>query len=223
MAIVLRQEIHVANLTRSSVELTAMDCGIDESLDPAADLMWYLRIMAHTARLTNYAYGGEARSIDAWDAHSRYLEDWDRAKPSTMNPINGDLLQTSINSASFPTIYYVNDCAIAGRQYLEVCRILLLANNPRTPTLGLGRRSHIIMQEEAIRRSVRTICGIWLSNQGSWHGRVPAGLAIGMTGELFTDPGETARLLDIVTQAETHVVWPCLRLKQALRVLWGLH
>ncbi|KAF9875548.1 hypothetical protein CkaCkLH20_06929 [Colletotrichum karsti] len=220
MTIVLRQEILVANMVKRPVELLGRDCDIDDGLGSATDVMWAHRMTAHAARVTNYAYGSEPRTLDAWDLLWRYLEDWDSAKPIAFEPLNETSTESHVGS--FPALYYLSDCAVSGRQYLEICKIILLAHDPRTPSLGLGRLSYLRAQEEKIRNAVRTICGIWLSNQEYVPARVLAGLAIGMTGELFTEVNETSRLLEILLEAERHVGWPCLKVSPGLRRFWGL-
>ncbi|RTE68573.1 hypothetical protein BHE90_017049 [Fusarium euwallaceae] len=220
MAIVLRQEIYVANMTKRPVELNGHDCGLDDSLDAAPDVNWMLRIMSHTARITNYAYGSESRNETIWDQYWAYLEEWERKKPLSFRPLNDGNSLGERGGSIFPDIYYLNDCAIAARQYLETCKIILLANDPRLPALGIGRRKYIELQEERMRNGVRTICGIWLSNQLCVSARSLAGLAIAMTGELFMDPCETKQLLEIIIEAERHVAWPELKAGSQLKDFW---
>lgn len=220
MAIVLRQEISVANMTKRPVELSGHDCGIDDSFDAASDVTWMLRIMSHTARITSYVYGSEGRSEALWDRHWAYLEEWERQKPRSFRPLNGENAPGEKSGLIFPNLYYFNDSAIAGRQYLEICKIILLANDPRLPALGVGRSKYITLQEESMRNGVRIICGISLSNQQSVPARFLAGLAIAMTGELFTDPSETEQLLKIIVDAERHVAWPELKAGLDLRDFW---
>ncbi|KAJ3952727.1 hypothetical protein N0V92_010830 [Colletotrichum tropicale] len=223
MAIVLRQEIFVANMIKRPVELLGEDCGIDGGLGPASDVTWAHRMTAHAARVTNFAYSNERRTTDLWDHLWGYLNSWDQAKPSSFEPLN-DIHSIGLKNraSTFPAIYYMHDCAVSGRQYLEICKIILLAHDPRTPSLGLGRASYVKAQEEKIRESVRIICGIWMSNEEHVPARVLVGLAIGIAGELFTDPDETRQLYKIVLEAERHVGWPCLKVSPSLQAFWGL-
>ncbi|KAI8292951.1 hypothetical protein K4K59_006033 [Colletotrichum sp. SAR11_240] len=160
---------------------------------------------------------------DLWDHLLGYLDSWDQAKPSSFEPLN-ELHSIGLKdrASTFPDIYYIHDCAVSGRQYLEICKIILLAHDPRTPSLGLGRASYVKAQEEKIRESVRIICGIWMSNEEHVPARVLVGLAIGIAGELFTDPDETRQLYNIVLEAERHVGWPCLKVSPSLQAFWGL-
>lgn len=241
MAIVLRQEIHIANVTKRPVELMGDDCGIDDTLEPASDAMWVYRIMLHTAKCTNFAYGNEPRTETLWDHLWQYLDDWEDAKPPSFcplnhtggeNPVEGSISsspsmsQQAGRTGRFPILYYVYDRSVASRQYMEICRILLVAHDPRAPSLGLGRAKYIRDQEDKIRQAVRTVCGIWLSNPEYTPARALAGLAIGMAGELFTNALETTQLLEIITEAESHVGWPCLKISPRLKSFWemeGVH
>ncbi|KAK2732145.1 arca-like protein [Colletotrichum kahawae] len=224
MTIVLRQEIFVANMVKRPVELLGEDCGIDGGLGLASDVIWAHRMTAHAARVTNFAYGNEPRTTDIRDHLWGYLDSWDQAKPSSFEPLNEfDGLAPEDQASTFPAIYYIHDCAVSGRQYLEICKIILLAHDPRTPSLGLGRASYVRAQEEKIRQSVRTVCGIWMSNEEYVPARVLVGLAIGIAGELFTNPAETRQLCKIVLEAERHVGWPCLKVSPSLQAFWGLN
>lgn len=235
MIIALRQEIHIANLTKRSVELTGQDCGIEDSLEPASDVIWVCRMMSHTAKVTNYAYGDGPRTEARWDQLWQYLEEWDQRKPPSFDSLNRS---GGVNDGSnsferpaaagvtdsdtpFPEVYYAYDCPIAGQQYSEICRIILLAHDPRTPGLGPGRTDCKRLQEERIRKAVRSVCGIWVSNPEYAPARALAGLAIGMAGELFTNTPEMMRLLDIIGEAESHIGWPCLKVSTRLRLFWA--
>ncbi|KAI0437713.1 hypothetical protein F4803DRAFT_131724 [Xylaria telfairii] len=234
MAVALRQEIYIANRVKRPIELDGRNCGIDESLTPAPDFMWTFRIMSHAARVTNYAYDIDSRSQTLWNQLWVYLEEWDRERPSSFNPLNQVNTESSLDTLSsennnlsadgtriFPIIYYLSDCPVAGNQYLQLCKILLLAHDPRTPCLGLGRTRLIQVQEEKIRQAVRVVSGISLSNPEYMVARILAGLVIGMACELFKDASETTRLLEIVSKAEMHLGWPGLKVSPQLQELWG--
>ncbi|KAI1429211.1 hypothetical protein F5Y12DRAFT_728637 [Xylaria sp. FL1777] len=235
MAVALRQEIFIANRVKRPIELDGHSCGIDESLTPAPDFIWTFRIMSHAARVTNYAYSSDPRSQTVWDQLWVYLEDWDRARPSSFNPLNQFNRESSLDgfpsenhnqsadgSQIFPEIYFVSDCPVAGNQYLELCKILLLAHDPRMPTLGLGRTKSIQIQEDRIRQAVRVVCGICLSNPEFTPARILAGLVIGMAGELFKDASETVQMLEILSKAEKHIGWPGIKVSPKLQEFWGL-
>ncbi|KAI1303498.1 hypothetical protein F5Y03DRAFT_359695 [Xylaria venustula] len=235
MAVALRQEIYIANRLKRPIELEGRNCGIDDSLTSAPDFIWTFRIMSHAARVTNFAYSNDPRSRILWDQLWEYLEDWDRARPSSFNPLNDfnrdsalDTLSSQNHNQSadgariFPEIYFVSDCPVAGNQYLQLCKILLLAHDPRTPTLGLGRTRSIQTQEEKIRQAVRVVCGVSLSNPEYTAARILAGLVIGMAGELFKETSETVQLLEIVSKAEMHIGWPGIKVSPQLQEFWGL-
>ncbi|KAI0965461.1 hypothetical protein F4678DRAFT_452680 [Xylaria arbuscula] len=235
MAVALRQEIYIANRLKRPIELDGRNCGIDDSLTSAPDFIWTFRIMSHAARVTNYAYSTDPRSRVLWDQLWEYLEDWDRARPSAFNPLNefnrdnaldtlssGNHNQSANGTRIFPEIYFLSDCPVAGNQYLELCKILLVAHDPRTPTLGLGRTRSIQIQEEQIRQAVRVVCGISLSNPEYTAARILAGLVIGMAGELFKEVSETVQLLEIVSKAEMHLGWPRIKVSPQLQEFWGL-
>lgn len=237
MMVALRQENFVANMTRRVVEPIADYCNVDRSLEPASDAMWTYRIVAHTARVTSFVYGPGGKDMLQWDGLWKYLQDWERRKPTSFRPMyhayntswsvlddyrKVDDEQAQPSRSRLPIICYTYDCPIAGQQYLQLCRVLLLAHNPRTPVLGMGRAGFLEKQDEEIREAVRIICGISKSNPEYMPARLTAGLAIAMCGELFGDPGETTELLQIVSEAELHLGWPCLQVSYKLQTFWNL-
>jgi len=154
MIVALRQEIVVANMTKRAVAPIADHYKVDMSLEPASDAIWTYRIIAHTARVTNFAYGNDAKDVLQFDRLWKYTIDWNKQKLDSFRPMycakrenpssrynelpQSDPSRFHNGHSSFPKIYYTYDCPIAGQQYLQLCRIPLLAHDPRTPVLGLG-------------------------------------------------------------------------------------
>lgn len=221
LIVVLRQEIFVANLTRRPVGSFTDHCNIDTSLGPTSEVMWTYRIIAHTAKITDFVYGDVMfRTKDRWNDLMQYVQDWEDSRPSSFMPIYSEAEDPPYSS--FPKIWYCNDCHVAARLYLELCRILLLASDPDASTLRIGRFRRMQDNDDRIRECVRVICGVALTNPEFHATRSTAGLAIGLCGELFHDPRETKVLLDLLSAAEFHLGWPCLKLKEDLRRFWRL-
>lgn len=208
------------------VQLVADHCNIDMSLEPAPDAMWVRRIIAHAAIITNFAYGTGTNDSQKWDELWSYALSWDKHKPDSFRPMYCSWLGSSNHRqaasssssngciSSLPIIYYTSDCAVAAQQNFQLCRILLLANNPRARALGLGRAQYVESQEDEIRSAVRIICGISKANPEYIPARLTAGLAIAMCGELFAERSETVELLQILSEAELHLGWPCLKVSR---------
>ncbi|KAF7593129.1 hypothetical protein BBP40_012008 [Aspergillus hancockii] len=73
LIVVLRQEIFVANLTQRPVGSFTDRCNIDTSLGPASEAMWTYRIIAHAAKITDFAYGDVMfRTKDRWNDLLQY-------------------------------------------------------------------------------------------------------------------------------------------------------
>lgn len=228
MLVALRQEIFVANMTKRPIERIADHCNIDSQLTPASDAIWTYRIIVQTARVTSFVHGSEPINAQDWDEHWQYLDEWAQSIPDTLLPIFDERHTLGGNptncsgSRTFPRIIFTYDCPIAAHQYLELCRILLLACDPRIPLLGFGSVERRRQREEQMRTAVRTICGIAASNPDTVPARITAGLAVALCGELFTDAQETSLLLDVISEAEAHLGWPCLKVSHRLREIWGL-
>ncbi|QMW42327.1 hypothetical protein G4B11_005651, partial [Aspergillus flavus] len=221
LIVVLRQEIFVANLTQRPVGSFTDHCNIDTSLGPTSEAMWTYRIIAHAAKITDFVYGDVMfRTKDRWNDLMRYVQDWEDSRPNAFMPIYSEAENPP--SSCFPKIWYCNDCHVAARLYSELCRILLLASDPDASALRIGRFCRMQDNDDKIRECVRVICGVALTNPEFHTTRSTAGLAIGLCGELFHDPRETKVLLGLLSAAEFHLGWPCLKLKEDLRRFWGL-
>ncbi|GAB1191023.1 hypothetical protein APSETT444_000192 [Aspergillus pseudonomiae] len=221
LIVVLRQEIFVANLTQRPVGSFTDHCNIDTSLGPTSESMWTYRIIAHAAKITDFVYGDVIfRTKDRWNDLMQYVQGWEDSRPNSFMPIYSETKNPP--SSCFPKIWYCNDCHVAARLYLELCRILLLASDPDATALRIGRLRRMQDNDDKIRECVRVICGVALTNPEFHTTRSIAGLAIGLCGELFHDPRETKVLLDLLSAAELHLGWPCLKLKEDLRRFWRL-
>ncbi|KAI8627083.1 hypothetical protein F5Y19DRAFT_466091 [Xylariaceae sp. FL1651] len=218
MMVALRQEIFIANTIKRSTELNAEQYNTDPSLEPAPEAVWAHRMIFHAAQITNFVYAEGVESVDEWDCLFQYLNDWDQRKPDSFRPMN----YVSEEELGIPVIHYTYGCPIAGQQYLQLSGILLLAHDPRAPVLGLGRTSYAHTQEEKIRKCVHIIYGIARSNPEYMPARLTAGLTIALYGELFSEPSETTKLFRMVSEAELHLGWPCLKVSHRLQNFWGL-
>lgn len=125
-------------------------------------------------------------------------------------------------SPHFPRLLFCSDYHVAACQYIELSRILLMASDPTAHQICIGRLRQGRNHDEAIRESVRLICGVALSNRQYMPTRSTAGLVISMRGGLFYDMSETKVLLELLTDAESHLGWPCLKLKDELQRLWRI-
>ncbi|KAL3450523.1 hypothetical protein BJX65DRAFT_305360 [Aspergillus insuetus] len=220
--VILRQEIFVANLVQRPVGTVTEHCNIDTSLDPASDVMWAFRAIALAARVTNYVYDEvQNRTRDRWGSLMQYLQDWENLRPPSFNPIYSEA--ANVQCSPFPRILYCNDYHVAARQHLELSRILLLASDPGACQMLIGRRTRMGRNHDAaIRECVLDICGVAVSNNQYMPARLTAGLVISMCGELFHKPQETRSLFAILSDAESHLGWPCLKSKDDLKRLWEL-
>ncbi|PWY94045.1 hypothetical protein BO94DRAFT_317753 [Aspergillus sclerotioniger CBS 115572] len=216
--VVLRSEIYVANLIRRPIGNLEDHCNIDTSLDPTSERMWALRAIAHAAKATNFAYGDVTASEYNWQSLMQYIDDWERLCPQSFQPIYS---QNRISPANpFPHMCYAIDYHVAARQHIELARVLLLASNAQSCLTRIQQARMGQSNDESIRSSVRVICGISMSNPEFMIARIGAALVIAICGELFDDPTETQILIELLSEAESHLAWPCLKAKEYLRGVW---
>ena len=123
----------------------------------------------------------------------------------------------------FPELWYLNNCHIAGLQFLDLARILLTVYNPRLPRLGTGQRTAMRSVDRKVRAIVLRICGIAFSNQHSPPGLVIASIAIGMCGDRFTDRLEQEALLEVLLKLQDEHAYATLSTREQLKEAWGWH
>lgn len=233
MIVALRQEIFVSNMTKRPVESVGDFCTITDTLTPASDSMWAHRSMVHAARVTSFVYGAETTNKTEWDRLWQYTQAWEQTRPDSFKPVYyapGFTPATHDSSghsprgpgSSLPKFVFTYDCPLAGFQYAQLSRILLLAFNPRRQMIGLGSRELILRQDEEIRQAVRAVCGAAVSNPEYMPAKITAGLCIAMCGEMFSNPDETREMLRISTEVEMHMMWPMFKVSQSLREFWHL-
>ncbi|KAL2836681.1 hypothetical protein BJY01DRAFT_221737 [Aspergillus pseudoustus] len=217
--VVLRSEIYVANLTQRPIGNLADHCNIDTSLEPTSERMWALRAIANAAKATNIAYEESAGSSKyQWESVMQYIDEWERLCPESFRPIYSRNHISPTNP--FPQMYYTNDYHVAARQHIELARVLLLASSPQSCLARIQQKRLGKSNDDRIRDSVRAICGASMSNPEYPQALVAAGLVIAICGELFDDPTETKILIQLLSDAESHLGWPCLKAKEHLRGLW---
>lgn len=121
----------------------------------------------------------------------------------------------------FPELWYVNNCHVAGLQFLELARILLTVYNPKLPRLGPGQRTAMRTVDREVRTIVLRLYGMALSYQHSPPGLVNAFVAIGMCGDRFTDRLEQEALLGVLVELEDEHAYPTTNTRELLKGAWG--
>ncbi|RDL31905.1 uncharacterized protein BP5553_09307 [Venustampulla echinocandica] len=217
----LRQEILISFMTRRPLPPLADYCQIDRSMNPADDRTWALRMIAHSSDVLNFCYDGKPRGLDIWLSLWQYVEDWISHRPASFSPIKYSAPDKA-EGRVFPDVWFLNDCHVAGHQYLGICRILLLAHDPQVPSLGLDRNKVVQQIDEQIKDQVRLLCGIAESNRKFPSAIFTAGMAVAMCGERFLDPTEQRQLLKVLTDTEAHLAWPTLKFQDMFKRHWNI-
>ncbi|KAH6971940.1 hypothetical protein EDB80DRAFT_744087 [Ilyonectria destructans] len=235
LMIAVRQEIFISFSTRKPPRALGRQCGINRSIELADDYIWAWRMIIHTEDVLSYVYGEPLHRRQEWDELSSYLDEWTAKRPPSFNPV----WRSEPSDSVFPEIWFANDFHVAGQQYADICRILLIANNPHTPSLGLDRLRYSRSAEEQIRNLVLNLCGIATCNTQYPPATFTAGMAIAVCkyksnflvpcanldldegGDRFTCPKEQKKLIDVVRAAESHMGWAILKQEKRLCELWG--
>ncbi|KAJ5745602.1 hypothetical protein N7520_010784 [Penicillium odoratum] len=237
--IALRQEITTAFSKQRTFRLPLGPCEPYRSFEPADDYVWADRLVIHCADVLQYCYGSEEAPRDRPQSSmgilhqpgtdmriARYEELvefetlWAELGPPSFKPIYFREPDRSCGEV-FPELWYLNNCHVAGLQFLELARILLTVYNPKLPRLGPGQRTAMRSVDEKVRAIVVRLCGIALSNEHSPPGLVTASAAIGMCGDRFTEKFEQNALLGVLAKLENEYAYPTLSTRESLKVAWG--
>lgn len=145
---------------------------------------------------------------------------WEELGPPSFKPIYAREPDRS-RGGVFPELWYLNNCHVAGLQFLELARILLTVYDPKIPRLGPDQRKAMQSVDRKVRKIVLRLCGIALSNQHSPPGLVTAFVAIGMCGDRFTDLIEQEALLGVLAKLEAEHAYPTTNTQDSLKRAWG--
>lgn len=237
--IALRQEITTAFSKQRTFRLPLGPCEPYRSFEPADDYVWADRLVIHCADVLQYCYGSEEDlPRDRYQSSmgimqsgtdmrlARYEELvafetlWAELGPPSFKPIYSREPDRSRGEV-FPELWYLNNCHVAGLQFLELARILLTVYNPKLPRLGPGQRTAMRSVDQQVRSIVVRLCGIALSNGHSPPGLVTASAAIGMCGDRFTERFEQVALLGVLVQLEDKHAYPTSSVQALLKTAWG--
>lgn len=158
--------------------------------------------------------------IARYDELVKFEALWEELGPPSFKPIYAQEADRS-RGGIFPELWYLNDCHVAGLQFLELARILLTVFNPKLPRLGPYQRTTMWSVDRKVRAIVLRLCGIALSNQHSPPGLVIAFVAIGMCGDRFTDRIEQEALLGVLDKLEAEHAYPTANTQDSLKGAWG--
>ncbi|KAJ5698343.1 hypothetical protein N7462_000348 [Penicillium macrosclerotiorum] len=243
--IALRQEIITAFSKQRAFRLPLGPCEPYRSFEPADDYVWADRLVIHCADVLQYCFGSEeehvqekypsssssslsiihgmstpAQRIARYEELVAFETLWAKLGPASFKPIYSREPDRS-HGEVFPELWYLNNCHVAGLQYLELARILLTVYNPKLPRLGPGQRPAMRSVDLQVRAIVLRLCGIALSNQHSPPGFVTAFVAIGMCGDRFTDAMEQEALLGVLAKLEDEHAYPTVSARELLKEAWG--
>ncbi|KAL2210964.1 hypothetical protein CC79DRAFT_1366338 [Sarocladium strictum] len=216
--VAMRQETGLAAYTGTAPPSLAAHCGVPRTLGAAKDYIWMWRLLAHTEHVLRYVYGEDSSSTKTWDSLHEYLQGWRERRPTSFDPI----WKAGDEAVEFPEMWFANDYHVAGQQYADICEMLLVLHDPRTPTTGLGRMEASRDIEHKVKKLVRRICGVALSNKKHLPAMSTAGISIVTCGDRLTETYERKVALEILSEYEDIVQWPALRAQERLRALWNI-
>jgi hypothetical protein len=174
-----------------------------------------------------------------WQALFDYTRGWHETKPSHFEPI---FACQPTHESIFPIAHYHLPIQMAAAMYFYACMIMLSIHNPAlNAEINIGPAGEgscrdgihamrtcartLRKLDEDVRSSVRTLCGMALSNCHLAPVMTVASTAVALCGEHFGDDVEKREkiaLLDVLRQNETKHGWPTNTARRHLKALWNL-
>ena len=108
-----------------------------------------------------------------------------------------------------------------GIQHFHLARILLASHNPSIPRLGPGRASALRTMDNEIRKHVRILCGMALSNPNNAPAYTYGAMACTMAGDKFDSITDQRALLDVLDRCDKIHAWPTGVAITNLKAAWG--
>lgn len=214
----LRQEIYISLRYQHSVRLNLQL--YKESLavrpgDPRFSMACSATL--HCAEAVQFAFGDAPRS-----RHRQLLDYNDRMAqgcvPDSLQPFYR--AEAGGPGGGFPDIRYSGDDDTIAAQYFKLARILLVTHDPAIPKTGPANRRATRAAEDEVRRCVRTLCGVGLSNPTSPAAILIACMAILLCGDCFGDGAERRMLCGVLEFTERQRGWPTAAIQGQLKESW---
>ncbi|CAK4033557.1 Hypothetical predicted protein [Lecanosticta acicola] len=214
----LRQEVYVAFVNQRPALPALEHCNVDRSFEAAEDHIWACRIIVQCADILRYCFGDGTASAASYAYLEHQVSQWYDSKPASFNPV---FYRAPEGDEVFPEIWYVGDDLATGIQHYHLARILLSSHNPGIPKLGPGRTAALRAMDDEIKRHVRALCGMSLSNPSNAPAFTYAAMGASLAGDKFVEYREQIALLAVLQQCENMHAWPTGTAITNLKVAWG--
>ncbi|KAI1488680.1 hypothetical protein F5X96DRAFT_63169 [Biscogniauxia mediterranea] len=152
----LRQELYIALIHEQAVNIDSRDIKLDRSTEPADDCTWANRITLQLLDVIQYCFG-DGQSVEAYDNLLEGSTAWMDSKPTSFTPI---FIGEPMHEALLPEIWLFNGFVAVGLQYYYLCRLLLMAHDPKLPRIGIKKKETSRWMEDQIKDYVKIICAI---------------------------------------------------------------
>lgn len=214
----LRQEIYNAFLYQRSVITDLSNGNFEFDNESESDDVWFHKTLYIAAQVSKWAFGEEA-SHARWDELSKMVDDWERRRPTSFDPIYFRTRDPQ-NGRYFPEVCYVTDEHVAAAHFFYLAKLLLTTHDPNLPRIGPRMKSAAVAMQKTALSYVRTLVGIAVCNNFV-PARFTASLAIIICDSWFTDRREQEDLLEFMRDTSRCSGWTRQNAERALVEEWG--
>lgn len=214
----LRQEIYNAFLYQRSVITDLSNGNFEFDNESESDDVWFHKTLYIAAQVSKWAFGEEA-SHARWDELSKMVDDWERRRPTSFDPVYFRTRDPQ-NGRYFPEVCYVTDEHVAAAHFFYLAKLLLTTHDPNLPRIGPRMKSAAVAMQKTALSYVRTLVGIAVCNNFV-PARFTASLAIIICDSWFTDRREQEDLLEFMRDTSRCSGWTRQNAERALVEEWG--
>lgn len=211
----LRQEIFISLKDQHSVRLDLQLYKDSQNVQPTEKCSWAFCATLHCAAAVQFAFGDESRS--RYKELIEYNNYQHEHRPESVQPF----YWREAEDGGFPDIRYGADYHVMGSQYLALARILLVTHDPGIPRVGPAHRIAMLSVEEEVRRYIKILCGVALSNPTTSAALMVACMAISLCGDWYTEIEDQERLYGVLLHTEKAHGWPTTGIQKQMRLSWG--
>ncbi|KAF4993981.1 hypothetical protein FGRMN_6112 [Fusarium graminum] len=197
----------------------------NQATDVKSETAWANTMTWICATVVDFCFRGailcseSSTRMQRWYELSEAVENWNKTKPSTFDPIWYGARGTE--SDPFPEIWFTADWHVMAFGFYHLAKMLLLAYRPSPRFAIRNVQKALPVSEESVMEHARALCGICKCSPGTVPSLITLCHSTFIWGSLMVDKHEQASLVGMLKDLETSHAWPTAWIIDALQEEWS--